>query len=133
MCRMGKYNLFLNTNVFLFYVLTILIHHSVLFFSILSQENKFCVKKKTILNQVAWFFFRVLCRMGIYFKNLIIYQSGITMNISNAWSITVLSNFQFSLIFSVFTKCCKNEYICPSDMCLSDIIISSRIGSLSFL
>ena len=133
MCRMGKYNLFLNTNVFLFYVLTILIHHSVLFFSILSQENKFCVKKKTILNQVAWFFFRVLCRMGIYFKSLIIYQSGITMNISNGWSITVLSNFQFSLIFSVFTKCCKNEYICPSDMSLSDIIISSRIGSLSFL
>ena len=34
--RMDKCNLFLSTNVLLFYVLTTLIHHFVLFFSILS-------------------------------------------------------------------------------------------------
>ena len=40
-------------------------------------------KGKTTLSQAAQFFFRILCRMDIFFKGLIIYKSGITMNISN--------------------------------------------------
>ena len=43
LCQMDKYNLFLSTNILLCYVLTILIHHFVLFFSVLSQKNKFYV------------------------------------------------------------------------------------------
>ena len=46
LCRMDKLDLFLNKNVLLFDVLTILIHHFVLFFSISSQKNKFYVKKE---------------------------------------------------------------------------------------
>ena len=41
---MDKLDLSLRTNVLLFDVLTILIHHFVLFFSILSQKNEFYVK-----------------------------------------------------------------------------------------
>ena len=70
-------------------------------------------KEKAILSQAA---LRILCRMDIYFKRLVIYQSGITINISNTKSVKVLSNLQFKLIFSVLTKSCKNEYICPSDI-----------------
>ena len=83
LCRMDKWNLFLSTNVLLFDVLTILIHHFVLFFSILSQKEKFYVKKKNHTQSSCKIFFRILCRMDIYFKRLIIYQSGIPMNISN--------------------------------------------------
>ena len=46
LCRMNKRDLFLSTNVLFFDALTILIHHSVLFFSILSQKEKFSVKRK---------------------------------------------------------------------------------------
>ena len=70
-------------------------------------------KEKAILSQAA---LRILCRMDIYFKRLVIYQSGIRINISNTKSAKVLSNLQFKLIFSVLTKSCKNEYICPSDI-----------------
>ena len=38
LCRMKKYNLVLSTNVLLYDVLTILIHHFVLFFRTLSQK-----------------------------------------------------------------------------------------------
>ena len=40
----------------------------------------------------------------------------------------MLSNLQFNLIFSMLKKYCKNKYIFPSDICLSDIITSSRIS-----
>ena len=62
-----------------------LIHFFVLFFSITSQQEKICVKKKqTILGQAAWFFFSYFISDGHkIFKRLNIYQSGITMNISN--------------------------------------------------
>ena len=125
--RMDKCNLFLSTNVLLFYVLTILIHHFALLFSIISQKK---LSQKEILSQSAWFFFRIFCRMDIYFKRPIIYQSGITMNTSA--TITVLPNFQFNLIFSVLKKSCKNEYICSSNVCLTDIITSSRINVIIF-
>ena len=46
LCRMDKCSLFLSTNILLFDVVTILIHYFVLFFSILSQKNKFYVKRK---------------------------------------------------------------------------------------
>ena len=46
LCRMDKWNLFVSTNVLLFDVLTILINRFVLFFSILSQKQKFYVKGK---------------------------------------------------------------------------------------
>ena len=79
---MDKWNL-LSTNVLLFDVLTILIHHFVLFFSILSQKEKFYVKRKKNTQLIALFFFRILCQMDIYLKSFMIYQSGITMNIRN--------------------------------------------------
>ena len=82
LCRMDKWNLFLSTNVLLFDVLTILIHHFVLLFSILKKRS-FVSKGKRILSQAAWFFFRFLCWMYTYLKSLMIYQSGITMNIRN--------------------------------------------------
>ena len=84
LCRMDKWNLFLSTNVLLFDVLTILIHHFVLFFSILSQKEKFHVKRKNnTQSNCMIFFLHILCRIDIYFKRFIIYQSGITMNIRN--------------------------------------------------
>ena len=82
-CRMDKCNLFLSTNVLLFEVLTILIHHFVLFFSILSQKEKFYVKRKNNAQSSSMIFFRILCRVDIFFKRLIVYESGITMNMSN--------------------------------------------------
>ena len=63
-----------------------------------------------------------------HFNRLIIYQNGITMNISNTSSVTVLSNFQFNLFFSMSKKGCKNKYICSSDLCLPHIITFSRIS-----
>ena len=45
-CPSDIIHLFLRTNVHLFNVLTILIHHFMLFFSILSQKEKFYVKRK---------------------------------------------------------------------------------------
>ena len=63
-----------------------------------------------------------------YFNRLIICQNGITMNISNTPSVTVLSNFQFNLFFSMSKKGCKNKYICSSDLCLPHIITFSRIS-----
>ena len=46
LCRMDKYTFFLSAGLLLFYVITILTRHFVLFFSILSQEEKFYVKRK---------------------------------------------------------------------------------------
>ena len=113
---MDKCNWLLDTNVLLFDVLTILIHHlvfqypfSILSFTILCDTSVSSVKKinfkskeKTILSQAAWLFFLILCLMDICFKRLIIYQSGITMNISNTWSVMVLSNLTY--FFSVEKK-----------------------------
>ena len=131
---MDKWNLFLSTHVLLFDVLTILIHHFVLFFSILSQKEKFYVKRKNnTKSNCMIFFLRILCRMNIYFKRLIIYQSGMTIKISSTSFVTVLSNLQFNLIFSVLKKSCKSKYNCHSDINLSDIITFSRLASLSFL
>ena len=98
------------------------------YYSVSSVKKK--LSQKEILSQSAWFFFRIFCRMDIYFKRPIIYQSGITMNTSA--TITVLPNFQFNLIFSVLKKSCKNEYICSSNVCLTDIITSSRINVIIF-
>ena len=83
LCRMDKWNLFLSTYVLLFDVLSILIHHFVLFSSILSQKEKFYVKRKNNTQSRCIIFFRILCRMDIYFNRLTIYQKGITMNIRN--------------------------------------------------
>ena len=70
---MDKCNLFLSTNVLLFDVYTILKHHLVLFFSILSQKKKFYVKTKNS-TQSSCMIFRILCCMDIYLKMFIIYQ-----------------------------------------------------------
>ena len=88
LCRMEKCNLFLGTNVLLVDFLTILIHHFVLFFSILSQKEKFYVKRKNNTQSSC----------------IVFYESDITMNVSNMSSVALLSNFQFSLIFSVLKK-----------------------------
>ena len=60
---MDKYNLFSNTNVLLFEVITILIYHFALFFNIFSQKKKKKKKKKsnrkTILAQPGCLFFFV--------------------------------------------------------------------------
>ena len=68
LCRIDKWNVFLSTNIILFDVLIILIHHFVLFFSILSQKEKLYVKRKSNIQSSYLIFFRVLCRMGIFFK-----------------------------------------------------------------
>ena len=83
LCGMDKWNLILTTDVLLFDVLTILIHHFVLFFSILSQRKKFDVKRKNNTQSSYIIFFCILCRMDIYFRRLVIDQIGIKMNISN--------------------------------------------------
>ena len=126
LCRMDKWNLFLSINVFLFDVLTILIRHFVLFFSILSPKKKFCIKRK---NKLHDFF------LDIYFMRFIIYQSGITMitmNVSNTQYATVLFKLQFNLTFLVLKKSCKNEYIYSSDICLPDMSTSSSISLIIF-
>ena len=56
-CRMDKLDLFVSANVLLFDVLTIWIHHFVLFFSILSQKSKFYVKKKNNTHSSCMIFF----------------------------------------------------------------------------
>ena len=124
---MDKWNLFLSTNVLLF---DVLIHHFVLYFSILSQKKNLCQKEKQYsfkLHDYCSYFMS-----DGHFNRLIIYQNGITMNISNTSSVTVLSNFQFNLFFSMLKKDCKNKYICSSDMCLSHIITFSRISLIIF-
>ena len=101
-------------------------------FSVSSVKKKnFSSKGKTILVKLRDFFC-ILCWMDIYSKRLVLYQSGISMNISNTWSVTVLSNLQCKRIFSVLKKSCKNEYICPSDICLSDRVTSSSISLIIF-
>ena len=74
--------LLLSTHVLLFDVLTILIHYFVLFFRILIQKEKFYVKKKNNTQSSSMIFFPHFMTNGHYFKWLIIYQSGITMNIN---------------------------------------------------
>ena len=82
---MDQLDLFLSTNVLLFEVLTILMHHVVLFFSIFCQKNKIYVKKKnnTLSSCKTFFFVFYVGWTYILFKRLIIYQCGITMNIIN--------------------------------------------------
>ena len=105
LCRMEKLDLLWGTNVLLFDVLTISIGHFVLFFSILSQKKKkkFYLKKKNNTQSsclIFFFIFYVLIFFFIFYvgwtyillEGLIIYQNGIAMNISNMWSVTVLSN-----------------------------------------
>ena len=48
-----------------------------------SKREILCQKEKQYSVKLNDFFFRVLCRMDIFFKRFIIYQSGITMNIIN--------------------------------------------------
>ena len=66
-----------------FDVLTILINHFVLFFGILSQKEKFYIKRKNNTQSRYIISFNILCQMDRFFKRFIIYQSGITMNMSN--------------------------------------------------
>ena len=89
------------------------------------------VKKKNLCQKEKQYSFKLhdYCSYFMsdgHFNRLIIYQNGITMNISNTSSVTVLSNFQFNLFFSMLKKGCKNKYICSSDLCLSHIITFSR-------
>ena len=67
----------------LFDVLTKLMHYFVLFFSILSQKEKFYVNRKNNTQSNCIIFFRILSRIDIYFTRPIIYQSGITMHVSD--------------------------------------------------
>ena len=53
---MDKCNLFLSTNVLLFGILRILIHHFVLFSLFLVKKTNFMSKGKPILRQAAYFF-----------------------------------------------------------------------------
>ena len=96
LCRMEKLDLLWGTNVLLFDVLTISIGHFVLFFSILSQKKKkkFYLEKKnnTQSSCLIFFFIFYVGWTYILLERLIIYQNGIAMNISNMWSVTVLSN-----------------------------------------
>ena len=62
-CRMDKWNLFLSTNVLLFDPLTILMHHFVLFFNVLSQKEKSYVKRKNN-TQSSWMIFFFVFYVG---------------------------------------------------------------------
>ena len=104
---------------------TILCYSSVSSIKKRKQKQKEKVKKKKKILKLHDFFF-ILCWKDIYLR-LIIYQTGITMNLSNKQPVAVLSNLQFNLIFSVLKESCKNEYICPSD-----IVTSSRICLIIF-
>ena len=101
LCEMDKWNLFLSKNVILLGALTILIHHFVLLFSILSQKKKFYVKRKSNTQQSSMIFFFVFYIGWTY--------------------ILRVSSFQ------CWKKVAKMN-ICPSDMCLSDIITASWIS-----
>ena len=57
--RMDKCNLFLSTNVLLFYVLTILIHYFALLFSILSQKKHYVKRKYSVKLHDFFFVFFV--------------------------------------------------------------------------
>ena len=57
LCWMDKCNLFLSTNVLLFSVSTILIHHSMHFFSALSQKKLFYLKIKNNTQSSCIIFF----------------------------------------------------------------------------
>ena len=83
LCLMDKCNLFLSTSILLFDVLTILVHYFLLFFNSSCQKKKFSVKRKNNTQSSCMIFFEILYWMDIYFKRLIIYQSGITMIINN--------------------------------------------------
>ena len=58
-------------------------------------------KGKKILSQAVCLLFRILCRMDIYFKSLMISQSGITMKHLTCYS---SSQSSLKLILSVFKK-----------------------------
>ena len=117
----------LKHNVLLFDVPTILIRHFVLFFSIFSQKEKFYVKRRNnSYSPCMIFFFHILCRMNIFLRVLLFIKAvsqgiWVTRNLLQYYPI-------FNLIFSLLKKGCKNEYNCPSEMCLSDIITSSSIS-----
>ena len=116
-----------------FYLLFLPFQYTIFCYSSVNSLKKinFKWKGKTIFSQAAWGFFRILWQIDIFLKRLIICQNGITMNISNTWSVTVLSNLQFTLIISVLKKSCKND-VCSSDVCLSDMITSSGISLIIF-
>ena len=70
---MDKWNLFLSANVPLFDALTISIYHFVLFFGILSQKDKFYIKRKNNTQSRCIISFHILCQMDRFFKRLIIF------------------------------------------------------------
>ena len=92
-------------------------HFNTLFCIILqyrqSKREILCRKEKQYSVKLHDFCFRILCRMDIHFKRFIINQCGITMNIKNTWSVTVLSNLRFKLIFPVFKKS-WNTFLYPT-------------------
>ena len=65
---MDKWNLFLSTNVLLFDVLTILIQHFAFFFSVLSQKEKFYVKRKGNTRSGCMIRLPILCWMDIFLR-----------------------------------------------------------------
>ena len=86
---MDKWNLFLSANV-LFDVLTILTDHFntisihfVWLFSILSQKEKFYVKRKSNAQSSCMIFFKFYIRWTDFLRGILSMKSGITMNMSN--------------------------------------------------
>ena len=64
--------------------ITILIHHFVLLFIILSQKEKLlCQRKKQYSVKLHDFYSYFMSNKIYILKRAIIYQSGITMNMSN--------------------------------------------------
>ena len=72
--RMNKYNLFLSTNVLSFDVLTILIHHFVLFFRILSQTKKINVKRNSSTQSSCMIFFPYFMSNGHIFQTRYLFK-----------------------------------------------------------
>ena len=65
---MDKWNLFLSTNVLLFDAFVILIHHFVLFFSVLRQKEKLYVKRKHNIQSSCMIFFSYFMSDGHIFS-----------------------------------------------------------------
>ena len=125
MSQKTKCNLFLRTNIIFFDVITILMHHFVLFFGIFSQ------KEKQYLVKLHDFFFafyvgwKYILRDSLFIKVLLQWRYS-THNLLEHYPI-----FNLTYFFQCYKKLQK-QMICPSEICLSDIITSSRITLIFF-
>ena len=105
-----------------FYLMHLSFWYTILCYSSVSSVKKrnFTSKGNTIFSQAAWFFFRILCRMDIYFKRLEYKQHILCCS---SYSI-----FNLSWFFQCWKELAKmNTFFHPA-LDLSHIIASSSIS-----